>query len=48
LKDIGMPRDALARAAQLAIENPYYNPRPFDRDSIYALLSRAWEGERPA
>ena len=48
LKDIGMPRDALARAAQLATENPYYNPRPFDRDSIHALLMRAWEGERPA
>src|SRR2546426_9080103 len=27
LKDIGMPADGLDRAARLATENPYYNPR---------------------
>ena len=48
LKDIGMPRDGLERAAGLATENPYYNPRPIGYDAILALLTAAYHGERPA
>lgn len=47
LKDIGMPREGLERAAQLATENPYFNPRPVQCEAILALLTAAWRGERP-
>jgi maleylacetate reductase len=47
LKDIGMPEAGLARAAQLATENPYYNPRPIELEPILGLLRNAWRGERP-
>jgi alcohol dehydrogenase class IV len=47
LKDIGMPREGLERAAKLATENPYYNPRTITYDSILELLTAAWQGERP-
>jgi alcohol dehydrogenase class IV len=48
LKDIGMPADGLDRAATLATENPYYNPRPIDFAGIRALLDDAYWGRRPA
>src|SRR6478609_3164661 len=41
LKDIGMRAEDLDRAADLAVSNPYWNPRPFgpaERDAIRALL----------
>lgn len=47
LKDVGMPREGLERAAQLATENPYFNPRPVRYEDILALLTAAWSGERP-
>jgi alcohol dehydrogenase class IV len=47
LKDIGMPEAGLAHAAQLATENPYYNPQPIELEPILELLRRAWRGERP-
>jgi alcohol dehydrogenase class IV len=47
LKDIGMPGDGLDRAADLALQNRYSNPRPLERDGIRALLQRAYDGERP-
>jgi maleylacetate reductase len=48
LKDIGLSEPDLDRAAGIATENPYWNPRPIDRQSIRALLQDAWEGKRPA
>jgi alcohol dehydrogenase class IV len=48
LRDIGMPEDGIERAADLAVANPYWNPRPFTRDDIKALLIEAWQGRRPA
>lgn len=47
LKDIGFEEANLDRAADIAAENPYWNPRPIDRASIRALLQAAWEGDRP-
>ena len=47
LKDIGMPVDGLDRAADLAVQTPYPNPRPLERAAIRALLQRAFDGERP-
>jgi alcohol dehydrogenase class IV len=47
LRDIGMPESGLDRAAELAVANPYWNPRPIDRVAIRALLDDAWHGRRP-
>jgi maleylacetate reductase len=43
---LGMAEDDLDRAADLASENPYWNPRPFDRAAIRRLLDDAWRGIR--
>jgi maleylacetate reductase len=47
LKDIGMPADGLDRAADLAVQNPYPNPRALERTAIRELLQNAFDGERP-
>lgn len=47
LAEIGMPDDGLEKAAQLATENPYYNPRPIEREAILELLRSAQAGRRP-
>jgi maleylacetate reductase len=47
LKDLGLKEAQLDRAADLAVQNPYWNPRPIERDAIRALLQHAWEGVRP-
>ena len=50
LKDIGMKAEDLDRAADVAVSNPYWNPRPFgppERDQIRALLQRAFDGAPP-
>jgi len=48
LRDIGMPEGGLDRAAELAVQTPYPNPRPLDRAALRALLQRAWDGAPPA
>jgi maleylacetate reductase len=47
LKDIGMPADGLERAAELATQNQYPNPRPIEIGPIRELLQNAYEGRRP-
>ena len=47
LKDIGMPADGLDRAADLAVQNQYPNPRPLERAAIRELLQAAFDGTRP-
>jgi maleylacetate reductase len=47
LAAIGMKAGDLDRAADLAVQNPYYNPRPIDREGIRALLQSAFDGRRP-
>jgi alcohol dehydrogenase class IV len=47
LKDIGMPADGLDRAARLATENPYANPRPIEYAGVRELLEHAYRGTRP-
>jgi maleylacetate reductase len=47
LKDIGMPEAGLDRAADIAVNNPYPNPRPLERDAIRTLLGNAYHGLRP-
>ena len=48
LKDIGMPLDGLDRAAAIATQNPYYNPRPVEYSGVQKLLEDAYYGKRPA
>ena len=47
LRALGMTRDQLDRAADLAVQNAYHNPRPITRDGIRNLLEHAFEGRRP-
>jgi len=47
LKTLGLAKSDLKRAASLAVQNPYWNPRPLDADALLALLERAWDGSRP-
>jgi maleylacetate reductase len=47
LEAIGMRREDLDRAADLAAQNPYPNPRPIERAAIRALLEDAFVGRRP-
>lgn len=48
LSDLGLTEADLDRAAGIATETPYANPRAFDRAAIRALLQAAWDGTRPA
>ena len=51
LKDLGMKEADLDRAAEIAVSNPYWNPREIgvaQRAEIRQLLQNAFEGLRPA
>ncbi|MES2957159.1 MAG: maleylacetate reductase [Pseudomonadota bacterium] len=47
LAAIGMPASGLDRAADLAVQNQYPNPRPLERTALRALLQRAFDGSSP-
>jgi alcohol dehydrogenase class IV len=47
LRDLGMPEAGIDRAADLAVADPYWNPRPIERAGIRQLLDDAWHGRRP-
>lgn len=47
LRELGMAEADLDAAAELAMANPYWNPRPVEREAIRALIGRAWAGEAP-
>jgi maleylacetate reductase len=47
LRDIGMREQDIDRAADLAVKNPYWNPRPVERDAIRGLIARAFAGSSP-
>ena len=48
LREIGMCAEDVDLAAERVVETPYPNPRPFDRESVRALLEDAWHGRRPS
>jgi alcohol dehydrogenase class IV len=48
LRDIGMKESDLDKAADIAVANPYWNPRPVERGAIRELLQKAFEGVRPS
>jgi maleylacetate reductase len=47
LKELGMPEIGLDKAADIAVSNPYPNPRKLERDAIRKLLDDAFHGWRP-
>ncbi len=51
LRDIGMKAEDIGRIEQLAVQNPYWNPRPVNAQAegaLRELLQRAWEGSPPS
>ncbi len=47
LAALGLAESALERAADIAAENPYWNPRPLNRDLLLAVLRQAHAGQAP-
>ncbi|MEZ5755108.1 MAG: maleylacetate reductase [Paracoccaceae bacterium] len=47
LRDLGMAEGDLDRAADIATQNPYWNPRPVTAPALRALLQNAWSGTAP-
>ena len=47
LKDFGMKEEGLDKAADIAVANPYPNPRALERGAIRKLLDDAFHGRRP-
>lgn len=45
LNQLGMKETDLDKAAELAVQNPYYNPRPITKESIRTLLQNAFAGK---
>lgn len=48
LQSLGMPLDGLDRVAEIAVQNPYPNPRALDRAALRAMLQQAYDGTEPA
>ena len=47
LKSLGVAEPDLDRVADLAVQNPYWNPVAIERRAIRALLQNAYDGVRP-
>jgi maleylacetate reductase len=47
LCDLGVKEDDLDRVCEIALANPYWNPRPIEAAPLRELLQRAWEGAEP-
>ena len=48
LADLGMKEADLERAARIATEAPYPNPRKVEYAPVLELLRAAYQGRRPA
>jgi maleylacetate reductase len=47
LAGLGMQEADISAIAELAVANPYANPRPVTRGGVEALLRAAWAGDAP-
>jgi maleylacetate reductase len=47
LKDLGLTEPDLDKATEIALANPYWNPKPIEKNAIRALLQNAYEGNPP-
>ncbi|KAK0625387.1 hypothetical protein B0T17DRAFT_617483 [Bombardia bombarda] len=45
LKGLGMAEEGVDEAVDIALANPYKNPRGLEREGIRELIRRAWTGE---
>ncbi|CEN61391.1 Putative Maleylacetate reductase [Aspergillus calidoustus] len=45
VKDFGMKEEDIDKAADIAVGNPYWNPREIQREPIRELIRRVWAGE---
>ncbi|KAL1887383.1 hypothetical protein Sste5346_010263 [Sporothrix stenoceras] len=45
LKTLGLKGEDVSKAADIAVSNPYWNPRDIERAPIEELIRRAWVGE---
>jgi alcohol dehydrogenase class IV len=45
LKEFGMKEEDVEKAAEIAVSNPYWNPREVGREKIREVIRRAWAGE---
>lgn len=48
LQAIGLSQQDLDKAADIAVQNSYENPRKLERSAIRSVLQKAWEGRRPS
>ncbi len=47
LDELGMPHEGLAQAVEITLNNPYFNPRPLEANTLLNLLENAFSGYRP-
>jgi maleylacetate reductase len=47
LRDMGLQANQLDQAVDLVMAQPYWNPRPLERNALRALLQAAYEGVPP-
>ena len=47
LAEMGLGPAEIERAAEIAVQNPYYNPRPVTREGVLEMLQAALEGRQP-
>ena len=45
LKDFGMKEQDIDKAAEIAVSNPYWNPREIEKAPLRELIRRCWVGE---
>lgn len=48
LKDLGMKKEDLEKAADIASQAQYPNPAPLERAKLLELLENAWAGNKPS
>lgn len=45
LKDFGFREEDIDKATSIALEKPYWNPRPIEKEAIRELIRRCYAGE---
>ena len=48
LREFGLSEGHLDLAADLAVANPYWNPRPVEREAVREMLQSAWKAAMAA
>lgn len=45
LKDFGMKEEDIDKATEIAVSNPYWNPRQIEKGPLRETIRRCWAGE---